>query len=210
MKIADISIRQPVFITMIIAALVVLGGLSYSRLGVDLMPDISLPVIAVTVANPGVGPEEMESQVTKPIEDVLSTLNGLDHLTSTSSEGVSIIAAIFVLDKDPQVAATEVREKVAAIRNMLPRVPADMYADLQVFLEGLFDPDLPAYRRIDRSSADVHFVKRGGNVSLVFQVKRDRYEYGVDKLISLISWIHINIQGRHQDYLWKVMGEPED
>ncbi len=121
MKIADISIKQPVFITMIIAALVVIGGLSYSRLGVDLMPDISLPVIAVSVANPGVGPEEMESQVTKPIEDVLSTLNGLDHITSTSSEGVSIIAAIFVLDKDPQVAATEVREKVAGIRNLLPR-----------------------------------------------------------------------------------------
>ncbi len=102
MRIADISIKQPVFITMIIAALVVIGGLSYKRLGVDLMPDISLPVIAVTVANPGVGPEEMESQVTKPIEDVLSTLNGLDHVTSTSSEGVSIIAAIFVLDKNPK------------------------------------------------------------------------------------------------------------
>jgi HAE1 family hydrophobic/amphiphilic exporter-1 len=67
MRIADISIKQPVFITMIIAALVVVGLLSYSRLGVDLMPDISHPVIAVTVANPGVGPEEMESQVTKPI-----------------------------------------------------------------------------------------------------------------------------------------------
>jgi HAE1 family hydrophobic/amphiphilic exporter-1 len=59
MRIADISIRQPVFITMIIIALLVVGVLSYSRLGVDLMPDVSLPVIAVTVANPGVGPEEM-------------------------------------------------------------------------------------------------------------------------------------------------------
>jgi len=85
MKIADVSIKQPVFITMIILALVVVGGLSYSRLGVDLMPDVSLPYVAVTVANPGVGPEEMESQVTKPIEDALSTINGLDRLSSTSS-----------------------------------------------------------------------------------------------------------------------------
>ncbi len=121
MKIADISIRQPVFITMIIVALLVIGALSYSRLGVDLMPDISLPIIAVTVANPGVGPEEMESQVTKPIEDVLSTINGLNKLTSTSAEGVAVIVAQFVLEKDPQIASTEVREKVASIRNTLPR-----------------------------------------------------------------------------------------
>ncbi|HEX9903269.1 MAG TPA: efflux RND transporter permease subunit, partial [Acidobacteriota bacterium] len=121
MKIADVSIKQPVFITMIIIALVVIGGLSYSRLGVDLMPDVTLPIVAVTVANPGVGPEEMESQVTKPIENVLSTLNGLDKLYSTSAEGVSIIIAQFVLEKDAQQAASEVREKVATIRNTLPR-----------------------------------------------------------------------------------------
>ena len=121
MKIADISIKQPVFITMVVLALVVVGGLSYSRLGVDLMPDISLPIVAVTVANPGVGPEEMESQVTKPIEDVLSTINGVDTVSSTSAEGVSMIMSSFALEKDPQLAATEVREKVASIRNSLPR-----------------------------------------------------------------------------------------
>ncbi len=121
MRIADISIKQPVFITMVIVALVVVGGLSYSRLGVDLMPDISLPYVAVTIANPGVGPEEMETQVTKPIEDVLSTINGIDKVTSTSAEGVSVILAAFVLEKDAQLAATEVREKVAGIRNTLPR-----------------------------------------------------------------------------------------
>lgn len=121
MRIADVSIKQPVFITMVIIALVVIGGLSYSRLGVDLMPDITLPIVAVTVANPGVGPEEMESQVSKPIEDVLSTLNGLDKLYSTSAEGMSVIVAQFVLEKDAQIASTEVREKVASIRNSLPR-----------------------------------------------------------------------------------------
>ena len=121
MRIADISIKQPVFITMVVLSLVVVGGLSYSRLGVDLMPDVSLPFVAVMIADPGVGPEEMESQVTKPIEDALSTINGLDKITSTSSEGISTILAAFVLEKDAQLAATEVREKVAAIRNTLPR-----------------------------------------------------------------------------------------
>jgi len=121
MRIADISIKQPVFITMVILSLVVVGILSYSRLGVDLMPDISLPYVAVQIANPGVGPEEMESQVTKPIEDTLSTINGIDKISSTSAEGVSVVLAAFVLEKDAQLAATEVREKVAAIRNTLPR-----------------------------------------------------------------------------------------
>ena len=121
MRIADISIKQPVFITMVILSLVVVGVLSYSRLGVDLMPDVSLPYVAVVIANPGVGPEEMETQVSKPIEDVLSTINGIDKITSTSSEGVSLILAAFVLEKDAQTAATEVREKVAGIRNTLPR-----------------------------------------------------------------------------------------
>lgn len=121
MRIADISIKQPVFITMLIVALVVVGGLSYSKLGVDLMPDVTLPIIAVSIADPGVGPEEMESQVTKPIEDVLSTLNGVDRITSTSAEGVSVIVVQFVLEKDSQLAATEVREKVSGIRNALPR-----------------------------------------------------------------------------------------
>jgi len=121
MRIADISIKQPVFITMIIAVLVVVGVLSYSRLGVDLMPDVTLPIVAVTIANPGVGPEEMESQISKPIEDALSTINGLDKISSTSAEGISVIVASFVLEKDAQLASTEVREKVATIRNTLPR-----------------------------------------------------------------------------------------
>lgn len=102
------------------------------------------------------------------------------------------------------------QDQMLVIRNMLPRVSAGMYSDLQAFLERLSGPDLPAYRRIDRSSADVHFVKKGGNVSLVFRVKSNRYKYGVDKLIELASWVRTYLQGRYQTYLWEVMGEPVD
>ena len=121
MRIADISIKQPVFITMVIAMIVVLGLVSYTRLGVDLMPDVTLPIIAVTTPYPGVGPEEVEQQVTKPIEDVLSSINGLDKLSSTSSEGVSVIVAQFKLEKEAQVASNEVRDKISTIRGTLPR-----------------------------------------------------------------------------------------
>ncbi len=101
-------------------------------------------------------------------------------------------------------------DQTLVIRKMLTRVPAGLYADLQAFLKKLSDPDLPAYRRIDRRSADVRFVKKGGDVSLVFRVKGNRYRYGVDKLINLASWVRTYLQGRHQDYLWEVMGEPQD
>jgi HAE1 family hydrophobic/amphiphilic exporter-1 len=121
MRIADISIKQPVFITMVIAMIVVLGLVSYTRLGVDLMPDVTLPIVAVSTPYPGVGPEEVEQQVTKPIEDVLSSINGLDKLSSTSSEGVSVIIAQFKLEKDAQQAASECRDKISTIRSTLPR-----------------------------------------------------------------------------------------
>lgn len=96
------------------------------------------------------------------------------------------------------------------IRDMLPRVPAGLYADLQAFLEKLSDPDRPPYRRIDRHSADVRLVRKRGNVSLVFQVRGNRYKYGVEKLVNLASWIRTYLQARHQMYLWQVLGEPED
>ena len=121
MRIADISIKQPVFITMVIAMIVVLGLVSYTRLGVDLMPDVTLPIVAVSIPYPGVGPEEVEQQVTKPIEDVLSSINGLDKLSSTSSEGVSVIVAQFKLEKDAEQAANECRDKISTIRGSLPR-----------------------------------------------------------------------------------------
>ena len=121
MKIVNTSIKNPVFITMIILLFVVMGLLSYTRLGVDLLPDISLPIVAVTTVNPGVGPEEMEQQVSKPIEDIISSLNGLKKVSSTSSEGFSIVTAEFDLGIDADKAASDVREKISTIRSSLPR-----------------------------------------------------------------------------------------
>jgi HAE1 family hydrophobic/amphiphilic exporter-1 len=133
MKIVDVSIKQPVLITMVILMFVVLGSVSYNRVGVDLMPDITLPIIAVTTVDPGVGPEEIESQITKPIEDAVSSINGIDKVSSTSSEGVSIITAQFVLEKNAQQAEAEVRDKVSGIRNKLP-------SEIQEPVYNKFDP----------------------------------------------------------------------
>ena len=101
------------------------------------------------------------------------------------------------------------RDHTLVIRNMLRQVPAGMYADLQDFLAALFDRDLPPHRRLDRRSADAHFVRRRGHVSLVVKVKGGRYRYAVEKLISLIGWVRTYLQQWHPAYLWEVFGESE-
>ena len=93
MIISDTSIRQPVFITMIMLLTLVIGLLSYTSLPVNLLPDSSIPTIAVVVSYPGAGPESAADQVGKPIENTLNTLNGVKHITSTSSEAVTQIIA---------------------------------------------------------------------------------------------------------------------
>ncbi len=120
MFISDTAIRRPVLVTMMILLAVVLGALAYRSLPVNLLPDISLPVVSVTVTYPGSGPETVAEQVTEPLEDELATLNGINAVTSTSTEGVAVIVLEFVQDRDPDLAVQDVRETVSLVRAELP------------------------------------------------------------------------------------------
>jgi hydrophobe/amphiphile efflux-1 (HAE1) family protein len=120
MKLADVSIRRPVFATMMIMALVVLGLFSLVKLNVDLYPDVDIPYVIITTILPGAGPEQIESDLTKKIEDAVNSVEGVDWLQSYSQEGVSIVVIAFKLEIDGKVAAQDVREKIAAIRGDLP------------------------------------------------------------------------------------------
>ena len=120
-KLAQICIRRPVFATMLILALVVLGVNAYHKLGVDLFPKIEFPVVTITTTLRGASPEEVETQVTRRIEEAVNTTSGIDELRSLSAEGVSQVFVTFVLEKDPDVAAQEVRDKVASIVRQLPK-----------------------------------------------------------------------------------------
>ncbi|MEJ5367671.1 MAG: efflux RND transporter permease subunit [Bryobacteraceae bacterium] len=120
-KLAEICIRRPVFATMLILALVVIGLDSYRKLGVDFFPKVEFPFVSITTVLPGASPEEVESQVTKVLEEAVNTISGIDELNSTSAEGVSIITIGFVLEKDPEIAAQEVRDKVSTVLGQLPR-----------------------------------------------------------------------------------------
>ncbi len=120
MKLADVSIDKPVFATMMVLALVVLGLFSYLKLNIDQFPDIDFPYVTATTILPGAGPEQIETDVTKKIEDAVNTIGGLDHITSISQEGVSQVIIQFKLEVDGKQAAQDVREKIAAIRADLP------------------------------------------------------------------------------------------
>src|ERR1043166_7682235 len=119
-KLAEICVRRPVFATMLILSITVVGVFSYRSLGVDLFPKIDLPTITVTVVNPGASPQEVETEITDKVESAVNTISGIDELRSTSVEGVSQVFITFLLEKNPDVAAQEVRNKIELIINDLP------------------------------------------------------------------------------------------
>src|SRR3979409_1762 len=119
-KLAEICVRRPVFATMLILSITVVGLFSFRSLGCDLFPKIDLPTITITVVNPGASPQEIETEITDKIEGAVNTVSGIDELRSTSVEGVSQVFITFLLEKSPDVAASEVRNKVDLIVNDLP------------------------------------------------------------------------------------------
>ena len=119
-KLAEICIRRPVFATMIVLSLVVVGAASYFRLGVDRFPSVDLPTISVRTNLPGASPQEVESLVTQQIEEVVNTVDGIDELRSVSGQGTSIIIATFKLDRNLESAAQDVRDRVNSLGRDLP------------------------------------------------------------------------------------------
>ena len=120
MTISDLCINRPVFTWVLVAIPVVLGVVAYNELGVDLFPNVDFPVCTVTTVLPGASVEEMETTVTKPIEDIINTVSGIDELRSITQEGVSIVTVQFLLSKNGDVGTQEVRDKVNTILADLP------------------------------------------------------------------------------------------
>ena len=111
-KLAELCVKRPVFATMLIVALMTVGGFSFFTLGVDLFPKIDLPTVSVSVSNPGASAEEVETDITKRVEDAVNTISGIDDINSTSVEGASTVVITFELDKNGDVGAQEIRDKV--------------------------------------------------------------------------------------------------
>ena len=113
-----ISVRRPVFATVLMLAIVVVGLVGYKSLGVDKFPRIDFPMVVVTTVYPGASPKSVETDVTDKIEAAVNTVSGIETLSSISSEGASLVFAQFVLEKNPDVAAQEIRDRIATIRDL--------------------------------------------------------------------------------------------
>ena len=124
----QVSLRNPVFATMVMLAFVVLGSFSYQRLQVDQFPNIDFPVVVVTTAYPGASPEIVESEVTKKVEEAVNAIAGVNTLTSRSYEGSSVVIIEFQLTVDGRKAADDVRERIGILRP-LPRASAGRSSD---------------------------------------------------------------------------------
>src|SRR5918996_3393486 len=148
MSIPRLAIERPVTMFMLSGVIILIGALSLMRLPVDLMPDISLPSITVRVGYPGVGPLEMEELVTRPLEQALSAVAGLERLESTSSEGSSRVSLNFAWGTDLNEAADDVRSRIDRVRGRLPeeadpptvyKFDANAWPMMGVGLEGDYD-----------------------------------------------------------------------
>jgi hydrophobic/amphiphilic exporter-1 (mainly G- bacteria), HAE1 family len=152
---AAISVRRPVFATVIILSLTVVGAFAFFRLGLDRFPKVDFPTVVVTTRLAGAAPEEVETEITDKIEEAVNTISSIDELRSNSSEGVSQVIISFLLEKDADIAAQEVRDRVNRVLPLLPR-----------------NIDQPTVEKFDPDSAPVLTLAVSGNKPI-----RDITEY---------------------------------
>lgn len=218
-KLAEVCIRRPVFATMLIMMLVVLGLDSYRKLGVDFFPKIDFPFVSITTVLPGASPEEVESQISKKIEEAVNTVSGIDELTSISSEGVSVVMISFVLEKDADIAAQEVRDKVAAVLGDLPddadppivdKISTDASPVLSLVISSPRDPREITKIVDDRIKQNIESVSGVGQVRWVgdrtrqIQVwldieKANAYNLTVDQIRAALAAQNVEIPGGRVD-----------
>src|SRR6476646_5786883 len=118
---AAISVKRPVFASVLIITLTVIGAFSFMRLGLDRFPKVDFPTVVVTTRLPGAAPEEVETEISDKIEEAVNTISSIDELRSNSSEGVSQVIISFLLEKDADIAAQEVRDRVNRVLPLLPK-----------------------------------------------------------------------------------------
>src|SRR5205823_3989150 len=120
MALTRLAITRPLAILMLIVSLILMGAVSFTRMKVDRFPNISFPAVFVSVAYTGAAPTDMEELVTKPVENALSGLPGIDTISSTSAEGISRINVRFIEGTDTNQAALDVDRKISSVRRRLP------------------------------------------------------------------------------------------
>ncbi len=169
-KLAEICIKRPVFATMLGVALIVVGGYAYSKLGVDLFPKVQFPTVTVTTTLPGASPEEIETQITKKIEEAANTIEGIDEMRSVSAEGVSQVFITFVLERPTDSASQDVRDRVNRILKDLPQ-----------------DVDPPVIDKLDVDAQPVMSIAVSGKRSLreITEISDKRIKQNIESLAGV-------------------------
>ena len=148
-RLAAICIERPVFAAMLVLSLVVVGAASYFRLGVDRFPRVDLPQVAVRTTLPGASVEETEVQISEPMEEAMNTVEGVTELRSVTGAGTSNVFAVFDLDRDIDVAAQDVRDRIGPVRRQMPAQTLD-----------------PFVSKSNADSADAISIAVAGNLSV--------------------------------------------
>jgi len=215
MRIADASIKRPVFAVMVVGALVLLGVVSIPRLDVDLFPKVEFPMVTVTTVLTGAAPDTVEREVSQPLEEAINTTDGIKTLRSASSEGISQIFVQFELEEDVHQKAQDVRDKVATARGEIPleaetpivgRVDPDAMPILSVLLSGpqsikvlseLADKKLkPRLERIPGVGSVTLIGDRGREVRIwVDPLRLVGHELAVDDVVAALRREHIEMPG---------------
>jgi HAE1 family hydrophobic/amphiphilic exporter-1 len=187
-NISEWAIRRPVSTVMMIVCLLVLGIMSYLDLPVELFPDVSFPIVSISTTYPGASAREIETLLSRPLEDAVSALDGIEHITSTSSNGISTVLIQFKLEKNIKDAANEVNEKVALVRKKLP-----------------VDADEPIIARVDPNATPVLFYAITGRQSLaqLTDFARDELKTRLQKISGVAEVNMLGAQEREVQVLLK-------
>ena len=229
---ADLSIRRPVFISCLVIAMLVTGWLSLRKLGVDLFPSVTFPVVTATVIYPGTGPSEMETLVAKVLEDEMSTIAGIKRLRSINKDGVSTVVAEFTLETDVKYAEQQVRDRVTSAKRKLPKDVKEPIirridpADQPILIVSL-KADLPEGQLFDLANELIRpKIEQVNNVGLVeviggrkreLRVELDRkklkaYEISATQVAARIAAAGLNVPAGRVDSptsqtIYRTLGE---
>ncbi len=236
MNIARLSLKRPIFISCIVIIMIVLGLISLGRIGVDLFPPIDFPVVTVSTLYPGATPTEIEELITKPIEEQVSSIAGIERLSSRNNEGMSVVIAEFDYETDIQYAEEKMREKVALARNNLPADLLDEpvvrqfdFTDMPILTFALVADIKPAelydlakeeLKPIIEQVSGVGEVRISGGTRREIQVELDRnrlneYEISTSTVVNRLSNSGANVPiGKHdsngRSTLFRTVGQFTD
>ncbi len=192
MNIAKLSIKRPIFISSLVILMLITGVISLKKLGVDLFPSVTFPIVTITTSYPGAAPEEIENLISRPLEDELISIAGLKRLSSRNYEGMSVVIAEFPIEADVKYAEQQVRERVSLVRPTLPdgidEPLIKRFDPLEVPIARIaISADLPAAALYDLAKEDIkarlEMVRDVGAVRIIGGTRREiQVELDVDKL----------------------------